>query len=209
MQVWNDIRVSKWWQHLYFWVNYPFKASYVVNQYFQLKCSIYSINRSYCIQILFADNNFLPFFFFLWFSLLNELACLRLFDLSLPIPKSTRVCYIQIAMKRKFTLLHFPNQMYFVFLHKKIFVASSITLWLYYPSISQWKDPVKDDIWWQCVQLLRTLHLFMSHANILHSVQVKSENKEQPNTSPLLIYIYVQTDAKLFSNGCCSRTSWK
>ncbi len=26
IQVWNDTRVSKWWQKFYFWVNYPFKG---------------------------------------------------------------------------------------------------------------------------------------------------------------------------------------
>ncbi len=25
IQVWNYLRVSKWWQHFHFWVNYPFK----------------------------------------------------------------------------------------------------------------------------------------------------------------------------------------
>ncbi len=25
IQVWNDMRVSKWWQHFHFWVNYSFK----------------------------------------------------------------------------------------------------------------------------------------------------------------------------------------
>jgi len=25
IQVWNNLRVSKWWQNFHFWVNYPFK----------------------------------------------------------------------------------------------------------------------------------------------------------------------------------------
>ncbi len=28
IQVWNDLRVSKWWQKLHFWVNYPFKSCF-------------------------------------------------------------------------------------------------------------------------------------------------------------------------------------
>ncbi len=24
IKVWNDMRVSKWWQNFHFWVNYPF-----------------------------------------------------------------------------------------------------------------------------------------------------------------------------------------
>ncbi len=27
IQVWNYLRVSKWWQNFHFWVNYPFKTS--------------------------------------------------------------------------------------------------------------------------------------------------------------------------------------
>ncbi len=27
IQVWNDMRVSKWWQNFHFWVNYSFKVS--------------------------------------------------------------------------------------------------------------------------------------------------------------------------------------
>ncbi len=26
VQDWNDMRVSKWWQNVHFWVNYPFKV---------------------------------------------------------------------------------------------------------------------------------------------------------------------------------------
>ncbi len=26
MQVWNYLRVSKWWQNFHFWVNYPFNS---------------------------------------------------------------------------------------------------------------------------------------------------------------------------------------
>ncbi len=26
IQVWNYLRVSKWWQHFHFWVNYPFNS---------------------------------------------------------------------------------------------------------------------------------------------------------------------------------------
>ncbi len=28
LQVWNKLRVSKWWQNFYFWVNYPFKLDF-------------------------------------------------------------------------------------------------------------------------------------------------------------------------------------
>ncbi len=28
IQVWNYLRMSKWWQNFHFWVNYPFKPSY-------------------------------------------------------------------------------------------------------------------------------------------------------------------------------------
>ncbi len=27
IQVWNNLKVTKWWQNFHFWVNYPFKAS--------------------------------------------------------------------------------------------------------------------------------------------------------------------------------------
>jgi len=26
IEVWNDLRVSKWWKNFYFWVNYPFEC---------------------------------------------------------------------------------------------------------------------------------------------------------------------------------------
>ncbi len=29
IQVWNYLRVSKWWQNFHFWVNYPFKNNFV------------------------------------------------------------------------------------------------------------------------------------------------------------------------------------
>ncbi len=29
IQVWNDMRVSKWWHDLHFWVNYPFKSGLI------------------------------------------------------------------------------------------------------------------------------------------------------------------------------------
>ncbi len=29
IQVWNYLRVSKWWQHFHFWVNYPFKYFFI------------------------------------------------------------------------------------------------------------------------------------------------------------------------------------
>ncbi len=28
IQVWNYLRVSKWWQNFHFWVNYPFKCKF-------------------------------------------------------------------------------------------------------------------------------------------------------------------------------------
>ncbi len=28
LHVWNNMRVSKWWQHFQFWVNYNFKQEY-------------------------------------------------------------------------------------------------------------------------------------------------------------------------------------
>ncbi len=28
IQDWNYLRVSKWWQHFHFWVNYPFKCQF-------------------------------------------------------------------------------------------------------------------------------------------------------------------------------------
>ncbi len=31
IQVWNFLRVSKWWQNFIFWVNYPFKRNYWIN----------------------------------------------------------------------------------------------------------------------------------------------------------------------------------
>ncbi len=31
IQVWNYLRVSKWWQNFHFWVNYPFKSTHWVN----------------------------------------------------------------------------------------------------------------------------------------------------------------------------------
>ncbi len=48
IQVWNYLRVSKWWQNFHFWVNYPFKSTV-----------------GYCRRLCGQGHNF-----WLWFCLL-------------------------------------------------------------------------------------------------------------------------------------------
>ncbi len=41
IQVWNYLRVSKWWQNFHFWVNYPFNVFGVVLSRYQNFCIAY------------------------------------------------------------------------------------------------------------------------------------------------------------------------
>ncbi len=55
IQVWNYLRVSKWWQNFHFWVNYPFKALPLRSQL------LFCILNSGCPNCVLLN----PFWFFL------------------------------------------------------------------------------------------------------------------------------------------------
>ncbi len=50
IQVWNYLRVSKWWQNFHFWVNYPFKSlGYVCSN-----------SQKYTVWVKIIDFSFMP-----------------------------------------------------------------------------------------------------------------------------------------------------
>ncbi len=58
IQVWNYLRVSKWWQNFHFWVNYPFKY-YIVhslcNMFQQCISNIYNVFTNNSQNWLYTD----------------------------------------------------------------------------------------------------------------------------------------------------------
>ncbi len=59
IQVWNYLRVSKWWQNFHFWVNYPFNVTSFWNN--KKKC-VCSSNVLVCTSVC----SLLSWFFFHW-----------------------------------------------------------------------------------------------------------------------------------------------
>ncbi len=70
IQVWNYLRVSKWWQNFHFWVNYPFKFSlqntFVTKRFtIKLNTNIWTTLLNVMkIQINVLENLLKYFFFF-------------------------------------------------------------------------------------------------------------------------------------------------
>ncbi len=52
IQVWNYLRVSKWWQNFHFWVNYPFKEAAQIEVQSMKKSSFAKIRHIQCIKLI-------------------------------------------------------------------------------------------------------------------------------------------------------------
>ncbi len=89
IQVWNNLRVSKWWQNFHFWMNYSFDVFKVFLQtvmYFRVKWIIKKERKGGKIGWRFVSTNFLIGLRQIWMR-----ACSQLYEMSIVWLKKSRI----------------------------------------------------------------------------------------------------------------------